>query len=191
MNGFDALFYLMCLVLFTMLAAIIRLAMSGSRRRTFRLFRIFIALIVVYSAAILATKLATPVIVYAVGSWQLAGDWYLIVDSWYPEPVGDQKRIVVNFRLISHADHGTVSQRGLVAYLVDEDGGRYDALPQPSTPPFDVAVKPGQTIRTTRHFLLAGDPQKLELVVAHHGFQRSWFVIGRTPFDGTSAVQLQ
>lgn len=191
MSVFDVLFYVVCLLAFLLLAAIVRLLLLGNRRGALRPLGALGVLIAVYGAAILATKLATPVAVYSVGSWQVSGDWYLIVDGWYPEPQGDQKGIAVNFKLISRADHDDVSEKGLVAYILDDDGVRYDAMPEPSTPPFDVVLKPGKTVITTRRFLLQGDPQKLEVVVAHHGFRRTWFVIGRTPFDGSSVVQLQ
>jgi hypothetical protein len=188
---FDVVFYLLCLVSVLMLLMIYRRIRAGRRLNPSGIMRIIGSLIAVYFAVLLTVKLATPIDVYQVGGFQVAGDWFLFVDSWYPEPSGDQRKIVVNFRIENRADRGDLSQEGLIAYIVDGDGSRYDALPAGSEPPFDAVVKPGKMVRTQRSFMLRGDPQRLELVVAHHGIRRTWFVIGRTPFDGSSVVRLQ
>jgi hypothetical protein len=59
------------------------------------------------------------------------------------------------------------------------------------TPPFDVEINPGKSITVTRKFVLPSNLNRVELLAVREGFRLAWFVIGRSPFDGKTVVQLQ
>lgn len=190
MTFFDFLFWFLCLVWVFMLSAVAREFRRGRRSNALKMLATVAILIVVYLTVIVATRLGTQLLVLSVGDVQMSGDWQLVVEGWAPQPQARYLGVEVNFRI---TNPGAKERRetGLIAYLLDDRGTRYDPLPELNLIPFDTPVQPGRRIRPRRVFHVPSNSTRLDLVVAHPGFRMDWFVIGRTPFDGRTIVHLQ
>lgn len=190
MTFFDFLFWFLCLLWAFMLSAVAREARRGRRHSALRMFGTVAALIVVYLTIVVGTRLATQILVLSVGDVQMSGDWQLMVEGWVPQPHDRYLAVEVNFRI---TNLGTKERRekGLVTYLLDDRGTRYDPVEELNVIPFDTPVQGGKKIRPKRVFHVPSNATRLDLVVAHPGIRVDWFVIGRTPFDGRTIVHLQ
>lgn len=191
MSSFELLFYFLVLFSIPILTSIVLAFARGRRRSAWMTLRVYLVVVAVYAAALIATTLAMPLRVLIVGDAQYAGDWSMAVVSVRHIPHDLDEDYEVDFRLLNRGKKAINGQKGLVVYLVSEDGTRYDAAPKPNGPPFDALVQPGRSVMTTRKFVLPTNLNRVELVIAHQGFRLGWFIIGRTPFDGHTVIQLQ
>ena len=182
-----SIFAFVCLIL---LVSILFSFARGRGSSALGATRILLVIVGLYGAVLLTTKLAMPVLVLAATDVQYSGDWSISAPSLRRVPHDQDEIYEIDFLL---ANHGTkpVSGEHLVAYLLSEDGKRYNPDPQPSTPAFDTEIAPGKNLITTRRFVLPTNLNRVELVVAHEGFGLAWFLIGRTPFDGHTVMHLQ
>lgn len=191
MSLFRLLSYFFVLLSIAALASIARNMVRGKRRSAFMTLRVYLMVVAVYFAVLLATTLALPIQVLTVGDPQFSGDWSITVESVRRVPHDPDEDYEVDFRLSNHGARPIHGEKGLIAYLVGENGTRYSAASQPSSPAFDAVVNPGKSIRTTRKFVLPTNLNRVELVLARGGPRLGWFIIGRTPFDGRTVVHLQ
>jgi len=191
LSVFDLLFYYMAGLAFLVIASIIHSLIRGKRRSAWRTLRVYLILVAIYTAILMATTLALPIQVLTASEMQYSGDWSIAVASIRRIPHDLDEDYELDFRL---SNRGTKVVRGdshLVVYLLTEDGTRYNPAPEPSTPPFDVEIKPGKSVTTTRKFVLPTNVNRLQLVVTRTGFRPGWFIVGRQPLDGRTVVQLQ
>ena len=63
----------------------------------------------------------------------------------------------------------TSVQRGASLYLLDERGRRFPLVANPAAVPFDMALKPRQSINTSLTFIAALDARQLYLTGVHGG----------------------
>ena len=71
-----------------------------------------------------------------------------------------------------------MGEKGTVAYVVDQEGHRYDALRDATAFPFDGILQPGESVTTFRYFEIPDDGRKLGLVYRHEGgFPINWLII--------------
>ena len=172
------------------LASVTRSLMRGKPDIAWKTLRVYLVPVAIYVTLLLAFTLATPVKVLATGDVQYLDDWSIGVASVRREPHDLDEDYEIDFRLGNRSDKPLQGEK-LAVYLLTEDGTRYNAAPEPSTPPFDVVVDPGKSVLTTRKFVLPTNQNRIELVEAREGFRLSWFLIGRSPFDSHTVIQLQ
>ena len=73
----------------------------------------------------------------------------------------------------------------------DNQGSRYDPLPDTSEIPFEVLLQPNEAVKTTRAYIVTPNVQLTGLVIAHEGpFSMDWFIIGHGPFQKQPMVRL-
>ena len=153
--------------------------------------RVYLVIVVIYSAFLVATTLALPVQVLTANEAQFSGDWSIAVASVRRVPHGLDEDYELDFRLSNRGSKAIRGDSHVVVYLLNEDGTRYNPSPEPSTPPFDVEINPGKSVITMRRFVLPTNLNRLELVVTRSGFRLGWFMVGRQPLDGRTVVQIQ
>ena len=191
MNVFDILFYILLALGIPILASIVNSLVGHRYRSAWMTFRVYLILVAVYATVLVATTLSLPIQALTVSEAQYSGDWSIAVASLRRVPHGLDEDYEIDFRLSNRGTKPIQGDRKLVVYLLTEDGTRYDASPDPSTPSFDVEIKPAKSVTTTRKFVLPTNMNRVELVVVRPGFSLNWFIIGRHPFDGRTVVLLQ
>jgi len=189
---FELVFYLLIFLSVLTIVAIIRAFSSGRHRRTgWALLRTWLVLAGFYAAILISTSLALSIRVLPVGEAQYSGDWSISVESLRRMPHDLDEDYFVDFQLYDKSNAALRGPNGLVVYLLDENGTRYNPAPSPESPGFDVLIQPWKKITTTRKFVLPTNLNRVEVVIVREGFRRDWFIIGRSPFDGHTVVQLQ
>ncbi len=153
-------------------------------------FRVLAIVVALYAAVLVATTLALPIRVLTGSEAQRSGDWSIAVAGVRHIPHDLNETYEIDFQMTNHGSVPLAGDRKLIVYLLSENGKRYDASPEPSSPPFDVVIAPGKSVVTTRAFTLPANQNRVELVLTHQGFSLGWFMIGRSPFDGRTVVLL-
>ena len=187
----DLVFYALALLGLFTLASVINSLIGGRQRSAWRTLRVYLVIVAIYAAFLTATTLALPIEVLTAGEAQYSGDWSIAVASLRRTPHDLDEDYEVDFRLSNRGAKVIRGSSHLVVYLVSENGARYNPTPDPSTPPFDVEIKPGKAVTTTRKFVLPTNLNRVELVVTISGFRLGWFIVGRHPLDGRTVVQIQ
>jgi len=188
---FDFLFYFLVGMGALILASVVNSFIGGRRKSGWMTLRVYLVIVAIYAAFLIATTLALPIQVLTVSETQYAGDWTITVASVRRIPHDLDEDYELDFRLSNRGAKVVRGDSHLVVYLLTEDGTRYNPAPEPSTPPFDVEIKPGKSVTTTRKFVLPTNVNRLQLVVTRTGFRPGWFIVGRQPLDGRTVVQLQ
>jgi hypothetical protein len=191
LSFFDLVFYFLAGMGLLVLASVVKSFTSGRRRSAWMTLRIYLIVVAIYTAVLLATTLALPIQVLTASEAQYSGDWSIAVASLRRTPQGLDEDYELDFRLSNRGAKVSHGDSHLVVYLLTEDGVRYNPAPEPSTPVFDVEIKPGKSVITTRKFVMPTNLNRLELVVTHTGFHWRWFILGRHPLDGRTVVQIQ
>ena len=154
------------------------------------MLRMYLGLVVIYLAIVLATKFGQPILMLSEGESFFDGDWRLTVENASPQ--NDRlTEYEISFRLSNLGTRKSIREMGVVAYVLDEKGKRYDAVPDRLVPPFDIPMPPGKSLRTSRRFYVPHNAGRLELVITRPGFSWRWFVIGRTPLDGHTVMHIE
>ena len=198
------LFYFLAALSIPIIISIINSLAGGRRRSALMTLRVYLIVVAVYCTVLVATTLALPIETLPVNAVQYSGDWSITVASLRRNPHGLDEDYEVDFRLSDRGTKPVHGDKNLIVYLLGEDGTRYNPAPEPSTPPVDVIVNPGRwldpdrktkwsdrSVTTTRKFVLPTNLNRVELVIAHQGFQLSWFIVGRSPLDGRTVIELQ
>ncbi len=84
------------------------------------------------------------------------------------QPRQDTTRFELTFRL-SSARVGWRNAHGVVVYLRDARGRRYDPLPETGTIPFDTLLQPQETIEAIRRLRVPSDAEIVGVVIAREG----------------------
>lgn len=143
--------------------------LTGHRAAARRLLRRLAVAAVGYLAVVVATALAVPGRVLALGEDDCSDDWCIAVTDGRPAPGTDANTWDVTFRLSSRARRVSQSERGVLAYVRDGAAHRYDGERGPSDPPFDVRLDPSQVLFTHRRFLLPAGAAPREVVLTRAG----------------------
>src|SRR5260370_38081344 len=127
-----------------------------------------------------------PLRVLNVGDEQCADDWCIAVEKANHAPVAGAISYEVTLRIFSQAQRVAQRENGLMVYLTDAGGNRYDPVPDSSEVPLNIRLEAQQSVMATRVFKVPPDARDLGFVVAHEGgFPIAWFIIGRSPFQKT------
>ncbi len=174
-----------------LLASIINCLIGGRLRSAWMTLRVYLIILAIYGTVLVATTLALPVQMLPAGETLYAGDWSISLLSLRRIPHGLDEDYEVDLRMGNRGTKPVGGYKNMIVYLLSENGTRYDATPEPSTPPFDTPVKPGKFVTTTRKFVLPTNLNRIEMVIERQGLRIDKFVIGRTPFDGRSVIVIQ
>jgi hypothetical protein len=165
----------------------------GRRARAVARLTQFGALVVVYLAALILVSLVSPRRVLHVGEEHCWDDWCITVTEVRRRPAGDNQEYAVTFRVSSRARRVAQRERGVQVYLMDDCGGCYEPEPDPEAVPFDVLLRPQQSVTTTRVFHVPADAHDPVLVVTHGGGFPGLFIIGDSEslFHKCTVVRLE
>jgi hypothetical protein len=166
---FDLLFILVILAsVVTLLTAVLNL-LRGRWQQAIRLLAKCGVCLAIYLGVGIVVSLVSPQRVLGLGENRCSDDWCIAVDDVARSTSPSGAEYVVTFRMSSRARRVPQRENGVVVYLVDEKGRRYEVAPNPSAAPFNVVLQPGQAITTIRRFNVSGESGKLGVVVAREG----------------------
>lgn len=189
MTIFDLLFLV---VFFTSVIALLTaaiFALRGRRARTLGILRACGTSVGIYLGLVVLTSLVWPRRVLDVGRPRCFDDWCIAVENVSRAPLGGSISCVVNLRLFSTARRVSQRENGLVVYLTDDRGRRYEPSSDESSPPFNVLLGPGESVTTVRVFEVPKDARELGLVIRHEGgFPVGWFIIGAETWFHKSTI---
>ena len=191
MNAFEILFILLFLASVLILAIAAGYALFGRRANAIGILRRYAIILTVYFAIVIVASFGTPRKELAIGESLCFDDWCITIRGveMIKNQAGDA--YVVTARLSSRARRAPQRENGIVLYLTDRTGSRYDAEHSGSDLPFNVQLSPNQNVDVTRTFRLPSGIAPLGVVVAHEGgFPITWFIIGEGPFKEPPIVLL-
>ena len=169
MTLFDLLFIALFLTAAVTLLVAAGSALLGRLAKAGRILRRLGLGVLAYMLLVVAASLATPRRFLGIGEDQCSDDWCIAVAQATHTPAGDSVDWQLTFRLTSHMGRGFQRELGVVAYLRDSQGRRYDPIGGPDGPPFDVRLAPQQQLTTIRHFRVPLDVRDLGLIVSKEG----------------------
>jgi hypothetical protein len=174
---FDLIFVLVFLATLGSLLTAGILAASGRTKSALGIMRACSIGLGVYFTALIAVSFVQPQRVLQVGDVRCFDDWCISVEHVERTVENGNARYGVALRLISEAKR--VSQRApdAAVYLTDDQGRRYDPLPDPAQIPLGVLLHPGESLPTSRSFTLPEDAHQIGLIV-NHGTGPANFIIG-------------
>jgi hypothetical protein len=184
---FIAVFLLAVLTLFVAGAT----AIAGRRVVALRILRVLAVGVGLYLAAVIVVSLLLPREILEVGDDKCYDDWCIGVASSEHASSGSELLYHVTIRLSSRARRVSQRENGIVVYLRDSRGRRFDAVPRSAQVPFNQLLLPQQSILADRIFAVPADAQDVGLVIAHEGgFPIGWFILGGGPFRKEPMVHL-
>ncbi len=191
MSVFELLFILLFLFSIVLLLVTGGLFVAGRRSRAVKLLKWWASGVGVYFAVVLIVSSLMPRQTVAMGEELRYDDWCIAPESVGLTTAGIESIYTARLRLISRARRITQREHGVVVYLTDANGTRFDPRPDPADIPISVPLGPGDSVDISRTFSLpAGDPPT-GLVIAHEGgFQMGWLMIGQGPFRQPPIVPL-
>jgi hypothetical protein len=178
MTVFDLLFFLLSFATaFSLLAAAWLVSRSQPRRAGKILVRILTGA-AVYFAVIIAVSITCPRRMVKTGERQCFDDMCVAVNSYSKTPgkAGVDYRVEMG---LSNRGRG-VSQRenNLVMYLTDDQGRRYDPVPDNLDTPLNMLLRPQELVVASRLFLIPESAKGVGAVITHEGgFPIGWFII--------------
>lgn len=191
MTVFDLVFIAFFLIGVGALAIAALLALSGHRSRALWVLRGCAIAAAFYLGIVVLVSLVEPRQTLSLGEPKCFDDWCITVDGVERESSPTEVSYLVRFRLDSRARRVSQRENGLVVYLSDDHGVRYNPVADPSATPMDVLLQPMQSVTTTRTFKLPSEAHASGLVITHEGgFPIDWFIIGGGPFRKAPIVRL-
>lgn len=155
-------FFSVVLATLMLLVAVV-LAVGGRRHEAGKIAGVALGGLAAYALAVSAVSFVTPRTIVSIGDSYCYDIWCIGVQKVTATPQDGNILYQAHVRIFSDADHVPTSARGAVIYLLDEHGRRYPLVPDTSVTPFDVVLRPGQSVNTTLTFLAAADASHLFL----------------------------
>lgn len=140
MTIFEPLFVLLALAAGVALVVAAVRRIRGKRPEARRIVGRLAVGVATYVAVVAVTSFFVPRREYGVGDPQCFDDWCITVVGAHWTDVADEpgdERYEVALRLSSRARRMPMGERGTVVYLTDEQGHRYDPLPERTDIAFD------------------------------------------------------
>jgi hypothetical protein len=164
--------------LVTLLAAVFS-AIRGRGARATHLVRGCAICACVYFGMVALVSLFGARRVLNIGDPRCFDDWCIAVERVGRKPVHAAISYNVTLQISSRARRVSQRENGVVVYLTDQRGHRYDADPDTSDVPLNVLLEPQESVTAARAFEVPADAREIGLVVAHEGgFPMGWFIIG-------------
>lgn len=169
MTPFDLLFIVLALATAASLVVAACAAATGHRRSAGRILLRLAGGAAAYLAVVYAVALASSARVLALGEDLCSDDWCMAVTEVREAPHGAESLYDVTFRLSSRARRVSQRERGVLVYVRDAGGRRYEGESGPADAPFDVQLGPSQTVTTQRRFFLPQRATARDIVLTHEG----------------------
>jgi hypothetical protein len=166
---FDLLFLASALAAIASVVTAALFAVSGRGERALSVLKRLGMATLGYAALLVIVAAATPQKVLQPGDPWCFDDWCLSVEgvTQMPSPVGTH--YTVSLRIYSEAKRVSQRAKGAWIYLIDRGGTRYSPLPDNSQTALDVLLQPGESIQTSRTFLVPNGVHDLGLITGHGG----------------------
>jgi hypothetical protein len=166
---FDLLFIASAFAMIVTLGTAAVTAIRGQGIRAVAILKRLGVAIAAYLALVLIVAAATPQRVLKIGDPWCFDDWCLSVlsVSQMPGPVGES--YTISLRIFSEAKRVSQRAKGAWIYLIDQHGQKYVPAPNPSETPLDVLLQPGESVETSRTFVVPNGAHGLGLVTGHGG----------------------
>jgi len=191
-NIFDLLFIVVfCATLVTLFVAASS-AIRGRGARARRLLCGYGICACVYLGIVVLVSLFGARRVLNLGDPRCFDDWCISVEHVSRKPAHAGISYIVTLQISSRARRVSQREIGIVVYLTDDRGRRYDPAPDNSAVPLNVLLGPQEAVAATRAFEVPADAREVGLVVSHEGgFPIGWFIVGyETWFRKPTLVRL-
>ena len=172
MTLFDLLFLALILAVVVTLVAAGVAAVQGRRVAALTMLRRLAVSAVVYLGVIAAVSFASPQRFAAIGDDQCSDDWCIAVIDARHHADAQGVRYDVTFRISSKARRASQRELGVVAYLRDGLGRRFDAVTRGEDIPFDHSPRAAAAATISRTFDVPADASDVGLVIAREGGMR-------------------
>jgi hypothetical protein len=169
MSIFDLLFLASALATVITLPVAAISALRGRGAKALRIVRTYGICAAAYFVIALAFDFFKPQRVIAVAEPWCFDDWCLQVENIERAPRGSKVSYDVKIRIYSTARGISQRANGAWIYLIDEQGRRYSAKPNPSTKPLTVKLGPEQSVSTSRAFEVPAEVRTVGLITGHGG----------------------
>ena len=126
-------------------------------------------LIAVFVFIVIIASFLTPQRIINIGDSYCEDIWCIGVESVSVEPRAENTEVNVAVRIFSDANTTDISAKGVSLYLLDEGGRRFPLVANPAAVPFDMTLKPRQSINTLLTFIVASDARQLFLTGVRGG----------------------
>jgi hypothetical protein len=170
MTLFDLVFLFVVLATLITLVIVVASVLLGRPRLAAKVLALYGVCLVIYLGIIILVSLTTPKRVLDWGENRCFDDWCIAVDDIARSESAMKVAYRVTLRLSSRARRVAQRENGLVVYLEDEQGRRFESIPGPAEQPFNILLEPGQSVTTTRVFEVSSAASQHKLIVAHEGF---------------------
>ena len=179
MSLFDLLFIAVFLASVGSLLAAVVVALGARIALALRILRIWGIFAAIYLGIVAVASFFWPRRVFAVGEPLCFDDWCIAVEKVSSDPLRGSASIVANLRISSRARRVSQRERGVVAYLTDSLGRRFDPVRSETAASFDILLQPGESALVICAYEVPADAHDLGLVIAHEGgFPIGRFIIG-------------
>jgi hypothetical protein len=134
----------------------------------------------VYMAVVIAVSAIRPRKVLAIGERRCFDDWCIGAEKVDHSDAANLTRYVVTLKVSSTARRVSQSENGIVVYMTDDQGRRFDPVQDRSAVGLNVRLGPEESVTTKRAFDLPPDARNPGLVIAHEGvgIPMGWLIIG-------------
>jgi hypothetical protein len=167
MDIFDLLFIALFLSGLVALGAAGVAALQGKRSRANRILCGTAISAAIYMGIVCVDSYATPQRILNIGDPQCSDDWCIAVREVQRNPLSKGLSYSVTLLLSSRARRVAQRENGVIVYLVDSEGRRFDPVPKTFETPFNVLLQPGESLTAIRVFDLPVNARDLGLVVDH------------------------
>ncbi len=165
---FDLLFIVLFLSAAVALGIAGVAAVSGNGQRARRIFwRVAIGF-AVYMGIVCVESLATRQRILNIGDPQCNGEWCIAVAGVERAPTSSGISFSVTLQLSGRARRVAQQENGVIVYLTDAQGRRFDPVPKEYETPLNVLIGPGESVDAVRIFELPWDARDVGLVVDHN-----------------------
>jgi hypothetical protein len=192
MSVFDLLFIMAFFATVVTLFVAALSAIHGRGARAIHLLRGCAICAAVYLGIVALVSLFGARHVLNIGNPRCFDDWCIAVENVRRQPVNAGISYMVTLQISSHAQRVSQRENGVVVYLTDDSGRRYDPVPDNSAVPLNVLLGPEESVAATRSFEVPADARETGLIITHEGgFPIGWFIIGyETCFRKPTIVRL-
>jgi hypothetical protein len=180
MTIFDLLFLVIALATVVILFVSAFIILRGHPGQAVKLLLTYGIGLAIYMGVVGVVSLVSPQRILALGENRCFDDWCISVDNIARSDSPMGKVYSLTLRMSSRARRVSQRENGVVVYIMDEGGRRFEAITDPAEVPFNSLLQPGQTVTTIRTFEVPAASAQLVLIVGHEGSTRfpGMFIIG-------------
>jgi hypothetical protein len=175
---FDLLFIVLFFATAFSLVAAVLFALRHQLPRAGRILRRILFCAAVYFAIVVAVSLISHRRTMKPGKRHCFDDMCVSVSGYQRIPEGTAMNYRVEMELFNRGRGVSQRENNLVAYLTDNQGRRYDPIPDKTYVAFNVLLRPNEWAMVSRSFLIPQSAKGVGAVITHEGgFPIGWFII--------------